>query len=103
MVENLPANTGDIKETDSIPGLGRSLREGHGNPLQYSCWENPLDRGTWQAIVHRAAKSQTQLKRLSMHARTLKTLSMIPSDSKILFCVCVNCSVMSSSLRPHGL
>ena len=45
----------------SIPGLGRSLREGNGNPLQYTCLENPMDRGTWQATVHGVAKSRTQL------------------------------------------
>ena len=46
----------------SIPGLGRSLRGEHGNPLQCSCLENPMDRGTWWATVHRVAKSQTELK-----------------------------------------
>ena len=48
-----------------IPGLGRSLGRGHGNPLQYSCLENPMDRETWWATVHSVAKSTTQLKRLS--------------------------------------
>ena len=56
---------------DSIPGLGRSPGGGHGNPLQYSCLENPVDRGAWWAMVHRAAKSWIQLKRLSMHACTV--------------------------------
>ena len=55
-------HTGDV---GLIPGLGRSPGEGNGNPLQYSCLENPLDRGAWQAIVHRVAKSQTRLKQLS--------------------------------------
>ena len=50
---------------DSIPGSGRSLRGGNGNPLQYSCLENYLERGTWQAMVHRVTKSQTRLKQLS--------------------------------------
>ena len=45
----------------SIPGLGRSPGEGNGNPLQYSCLENPMDRGAWWATVHRVAKSRTQL------------------------------------------
>ena len=49
-------NAGDAS---SIPGLGRSLGGGHGNPLQYSCLENPMDRGAWWATVHRVAKSQT--------------------------------------------
>ena len=48
-----------------IPGSGRSPGEGNGNPLQYSCLENPMDRGAWGAIVHSIAKSQTPLKQLS--------------------------------------
>ena len=48
-------------DTSLIPGLGRPLREGNGNPLQYSCLENPMDREAWQATVHGVAKSQTQL------------------------------------------
>jgi len=55
-------NAGDL---GLIPGLGRSPGEGNGNPLQYSCLENSMDRGPWQAIVHGAAKSWTQLKQLS--------------------------------------
>ena len=57
-------NVGDL---GSIPGLGRSPGEGNGNPLQYSCLENPMDRGAWWTTVHGVAKSQTQLKQLSMH------------------------------------
>ena len=51
----------------SIPGSGRSPAGGHGNPLQYSRLENPMDRGAWRATVHKVAKSQTRLKRLSTH------------------------------------
>ena len=51
-----------------IPGSGRSPGEGHGNPLQYSCLENPMNRGAWQAIVHRVKKSWTRLKPMSMCA-----------------------------------
>ena len=47
MVKNPPANAGDIRDMDSIPGLGTSPGGGHGNPLQYSCLENPMDRGAW--------------------------------------------------------
>ena len=50
----------------SIPGLGRSLGGGHGNPLQYSCLENPMDRGAWQATVYGVAQSRTQLKQRSL-------------------------------------
>ena len=53
-----------IKDTSWIPGLGRSPGGGNGNPLQYSCLENPMDRGAWRAIAHRVTKSQTQLKQL---------------------------------------
>ena len=61
-VKNLLANAGDIRDLGSIPGSGRSLGEGHGNLLQYSYLENPVDRGAWRAMVHRVAQSQTQLK-----------------------------------------
>ena len=61
-VNNLPANERDIGDVGSIPGLGRSLGGGNGNPLQYSCLENPMDRGAWWATVHRVAKSQTRLR-----------------------------------------
>ena len=56
-IKNLPANAGDVRDVSSIPGLGRSAGGGHGNPLQYSYLENPLDRGAWQATVHGLAKS----------------------------------------------
>ena len=58
MVKNLPASEGDV-DAGSIPGSGRSPGGGNGNPLQHSCLENPTDRGAWQVIVHRVAKSQT--------------------------------------------
>ena len=59
MVKNLPAKAEDIRGMGSIPGLGRSPGGGNGNPLQYSCLENPMDRGAWWATVHGVAKSQT--------------------------------------------
>ena len=61
-------NAGDTGNVGSIPGSGRSPGGGHGNPLQYPCLENPMDRGAWRATVHSVAKSQTQLKGSSMHA-----------------------------------
>ena len=67
VVKNSPASAGDARDASLIPGLGRSPGEGNGNPLQYYCLENPTDRGTWWATVHRVAKSQTHLKQLSMH------------------------------------
>ena len=59
MVKIPPANAGDIRDVGLIPGSGRSPGGGHGNPLQYSCLENPMDRGAWWATVHRVAKSHT--------------------------------------------
>ena len=61
VVKNLPAVTGDTGDLGLISGLGRSPEEGNGNPLQYSCLGNPMDRGAWSAIVHGIAKSWTQL------------------------------------------
>ena len=58
LVKNSPTNAGDLRDTVSIPGLRRSPGEGHGNPLQYLCLENPMDRGVW-ATVHRVTKSWT--------------------------------------------
>ena len=65
--KNLLANAGDIWDVGSIPGWGRFPQVGHGNPVQYSCLENSMDRGAWRATVHRVTKSQTQLKWLHMH------------------------------------
>ena len=59
VVKNPPANAGDMRDVSSIPGLGRSAGEGNGNPLQYSCLENPMDRGTRKATVHGVTKNQT--------------------------------------------
>ena len=59
MVKKPPANAGDVRDSGSIPGLGRSPGGGHGNPLQYSCLQNPMDRVAWQATVHRNAESDT--------------------------------------------
>ena len=61
VVNNSPASAGDTGDMGSIPGLGRSPGVGNGNPLQYSCLENPTDRGKGWATVHGAAKSQTQV------------------------------------------
>ena len=62
-VKNPPANAGDARDVSSILELGGSPGEGHGNPLQYSCLENVMDRGAWQATVHVVSKSPTQLHR----------------------------------------
>ena len=59
VVKNSPANAADLRDMDSILGSGRCPEGGHGNPLQYSCLENPMDRGAWQAIVHGVTRSWT--------------------------------------------
>ena len=61
VVKNLPANAGEAGNAGLIPELGRSPGVGNGNPLQYSCLENSMDRGAWKAINHGVAKSQTRL------------------------------------------
>ena len=91
MVKNLPANARGIRDVGSIPGLGRSPGGGHGKPLQYSCLENPMDRGTWKATVHGIIRIQTLLKWLSMKACTAcmhciyisATLSVCPTLSSL--------------------
>ena len=79
VVKNPSANAGDIRDMGLISGLGRSPGEGTGYPLQYSCLENPVDRGAWWATIHGVTKNQTQLKRLSTQAHEL--LSDIASNS----------------------
>ena len=69
VVKNPSASARDITDVGSIPGSGRSPR-GHGNPLQSSCLENPMDGRAWWATVHRVVKSRTQLKLLSTHTHT---------------------------------
>ena len=59
VVKNPPANARAVRNSGSVPGLGRSPGEGNGNPLQYSCQDNPMDRGAWRAIVHRVANGLT--------------------------------------------
>ena len=59
VVKYPPANVGDVRDVSLIPGLGRSPGAGHGNPVQYSCLENLVKRGAWQAAVHGVTKSPT--------------------------------------------
>ena len=78
VIKNLPASAGDIRDTGLIPGLGRSPGGRHGNPLQYPCLKNPMDRRACWAIVHRVAKSQALLKQLSMHVSMTNTWVVPP-------------------------
>ena len=59
VIKNPPVNVGDVRDMGLIPGSGRSPGEGNGNPLQYSCQENPMDRAAWWATVHEVSESQT--------------------------------------------
>ena len=78
MVKDLPANAGGLKDVDLIPGLGRSPEEAHGNPLQYSFLENPTDRGSWWATVHRITNSRSGLSPLcSSSTLLLKEIRVI--------------------------
>ena len=71
MVKNPTASAGDIRDLGSILGLGRSPGGEDGNPLQYSCLKNPMDRGAWWATVHSVEKSRRRLKQLSMHVNLI--------------------------------
>ena len=71
VVKTPSPNAGDIRDSGLIPGLGRSPGEGHVNPLQYSCLDNPMDRRAWQATLHSVVNSRTQLKWLSTRAAWL--------------------------------
>ena len=68
VAKNSLASTGDERDMGSVPRLGRSPGGGHGNPLQYTCLENPIERGAWWATVHGVTKSQTPLKQFRTHA-----------------------------------
>ena len=77
METNPPASTGDVRDTGWIAGLGRSPGAGRGNPLQYLCLENTMDRGAWRATVQRDAQSQTRLKQLSAQILSLLIHQML--------------------------
>ena len=74
MVKNLPSNAGDARDDGSISGSGRSPGGGLGNPLQYSCLKNPMDRGDWQATVYRVTESDTTEATWHAHFSSLVTI-----------------------------
>ena len=94
VAKNLPANAGDLRDAGLIPGLGRSPRAGRGNPLQYTCLENPIDRGAWKATVLGTAKSRTWLSNWTWQQYTLwriytyilHLIFNIPYDIDIVIC-----------------
>ena len=84
-VKNPPANEGDIREAGSVPGLGRSPGGGHGNPLRYSCLENPMDRGAWRATAHAVAELDT-IESLNTNPRThTRSMSLGDGWKSIIF------------------
>ena len=84
VVKNPPINAGDLRDEGLISGSGRSPGGGHGNPLQYCCLENSMDRGAWWATVHGITKSRTQLKRLSTCALPIYTSFCLLPEIKML-------------------
>ena len=83
VVKNPPASAGDVRDTGSVPESGKAPGEGHGDPLQYSCLVNPMDRGAWWATVHRVAKSWTWLKWLSTANSTL-SYPLVRTNSSVI-------------------
>ena len=79
MVKKLPANA-EVRDVDSVPGLGRFPGGGHGNPLQFSHLENPMDRGACQTTVHRVTKTQTWLSILTPHTHTHTRVQWMRQD-----------------------
>ena len=91
IVRNLPANVGDLRDAGLIPGLGRCPGGMHGKPLQYSCLENPMDRGAWWASVHGVSKSWTRLSthtwtHLNVFHKTLNLTVQIVEDDTMMGC-----------------
>ena len=84
VVKNTPADAGDVRDVASTPGSGRSPGGGHGNPLQYSCLENPMDRGVWWFTVHRVAESDTA-KQLNTHTHVHFMNRIIMRKHTLLF------------------
>ena len=76
-------NAGDIRDTGSVPGSGRSPGGEHGNPLQHSCLENPMDRGAWWATVHGVTESQTRLKQLGTHTQSELLVCFLVGASQV--------------------
>ena len=77
VVKKLPANAGDVRDTGSVPGWGRSPGGGHCNPLQYSCLENPMDTEAWQATVHRVEKELDTTKNAHINPKKLHNVTSL--------------------------
>ena len=83
VIKNLPANAGDVRNAGSVPRLGRSPGGGHGDLLQYSCLENPMDRGAWWASVHGVTNRQTEATRYYYHHHSSMISSTQMKTNKI--------------------
>ena len=97
-----PAHAGDIRDAGSIPGSERSPRGGQDNPLQYSCLENPRDRGAWRAAVHGVLQSQTWLKQLSIHAHAKVNLNLTCYENNSKWILSLRCKMCKTLRRKHG-
>ena len=98
MVKNLSANARDIRDTGLIPGSGRSPEGGHGNPLQYSCLENPVDRGAWQATVHRGCKESDMTEATNTQSQSRNVLCFHSGQSRLHGFSPVNATVISTGM-----
>ena len=103
-VKHLSANRGDKRDAGLIPGSGRSPEGGYGNPLQYSCPENPMDGGAWQVTAHRVRRSQTQLKRLSTHTqkKNNKKYQIQMQETEVTTCQQRKASLTAEDLTKPG-
>ena len=93
-----PANAGDIRDTGSVLELGRSPGEGNDNPLQFSCLDNPMDRGAQWATVHEVAESQIRLKQLSMHTHCVVLYQRLYLYALIPKCLPISWLIIASVL-----
>ena len=102
VVKNPPTNAGDLRDTGSVPGLGRFPGGGNGNPLQYPCLNNPMDRETWWVTVHRVTKSRTRLRQFSTHEQLLK-LENVKHRSQLRSICVPNSQHLYSEVSPENV
>ena len=102
VLKNPPASAGDLRDTGSIPGLGRFPGGGNGNPLQYSCLKNSMDRETWWVTVHRVTKSRTRLRQFNTHEQLLKLENLKYRSQFSSICV-PNSQHLYSEVSPENL
>ena len=93
VIKNLSVNAGDLRDVGSVPGLGRSCGGGHSNPIQYSCLEDPMDRGTWLATVYRVTK---RVRHDLPHLSLLLFFPSCPID--LYFCLCDSTILCASTI-----